>query len=177
MFALCVARRPRALAFLDGVVVAFVVVAMLGPVPRADAGQPRALVGIHATALERAREGAARRLARAECQQVFHDFRDGKGRPLAETLATFEKTPADYLRMIPFLDGASHPLCRGGRAYLFTQVGVRRVFVCPAFTGSQIAHPFNAENMVIHELLHTLGLGENPPSSGAITARVNSRCH
>jgi hypothetical protein len=30
--------------------------------------------------------------------------------------------------------------------------------------------------MVIHEMLHTLGLGENPPSTFEITARVRDRC-
>jgi hypothetical protein len=30
--------------------------------------------------------------------------------------------------------------------------------------------------MVIHEILHTLGLGENPPTSIEITQRVESRC-
>ena len=29
---------------------------------------------------------------------------------------------------------------------------------------------------LIHETLHTLGLGENPPSSEEITLRVESRC-
>jgi hypothetical protein len=33
-----------------------------------------------------------------------------------------------------------------------------------------------AELLVIHELLHTLGLGENPPSSVDITRVVTSRC-
>jgi hypothetical protein len=36
---------------------------------------------------------------------------------------------------------------------------------------------FRAEAYVIHEMLHSLGLGENPPSSLAITAKVMSRCH
>jgi len=31
-------------------------------------------------------------------------------------------------------------------------------------------------NWIIHEMLHTLGLGENPPSSREITQRVNERC-
>jgi hypothetical protein len=30
--------------------------------------------------------------------------------------------------------------------------------------------------LFIHEILHTLGLGESPPSSEAITARVVVRC-
>jgi hypothetical protein len=32
------------------------------------------------------------------------------------------------------------------------------------------------EIIVIHEFLHTLGLGENPPTSQAITQRVAIRC-
>jgi len=30
--------------------------------------------------------------------------------------------------------------------------------------------------VVIHEALHSLGLGEDPPSSREITARVSSAC-
>jgi hypothetical protein len=30
--------------------------------------------------------------------------------------------------------------------------------------------------LIIHEMLHTLGLGENPPSSREITQRVTERC-
>jgi hypothetical protein len=33
-----------------------------------------------------------------------------------------------------------------------------------------------AEFIVIHELLHTLGLGENPPTPQDITRRVKARC-
>jgi hypothetical protein len=33
-----------------------------------------------------------------------------------------------------------------------------------------------AEIAVIHEALHTLGLGENPPDSREITRRVAERC-
>ena len=33
-----------------------------------------------------------------------------------------------------------------------------------------------AEIVLIHEMLHTLGLGENPPSSQAITNHVLRRC-
>ena len=36
--------------------------------------------------------------------------------------------------------------------------------------------PVRAQAIVIHEVLHTLGLGENPPSSTEITARVLARC-
>jgi hypothetical protein len=57
------------------------------------------------------------------------------------------------------------------------------VFVCPAerearsrlarleFQGGSLA-----EAMVIHEMLHTLGLGENPPTPFEITERIRARC-
>jgi hypothetical protein len=38
----------------------------------------------------------------------------------------FERSAADYLRIVPFLD-ASERLCRGGRAELFTVMGVPRL--------------------------------------------------
>jgi len=154
-------------------------IALLAPQPGARAATPPravALVSVQAATLERAREGAIRKLERAECQRVLDEFKDADGRPLAHALARWGRTAADYLRAVPFLDGSAHPPCRRGRAELFAEVGVPRVFVCPSFVAKQIRDPLTAENMVIHEMLHTLGLGENPPSSGEITARVNDRC-
>jgi hypothetical protein len=83
----------------------------------------------------------------------------------------------EYLRMIPFLDGSGETLCRSSRIALVATPNVRRVFVCPAFADLQLREPREAESMVIHELLHTLGLGENPPTSMEITRRVAVRCH
>ena len=37
-------------------------------------------------------------------------------------------------------------------------------------------NPTYVEALVIHEMMHTLGLGENPPSSLEINARVLKRC-
>ena len=37
-------------------------------------------------------------------------------------------------------------------------------------------NPTGAEILLIHEFLHTLGLGENPPSTSQITDRVAARC-
>jgi hypothetical protein len=61
---------------------------------------------------------------------------------------------------------------------------VPRVFACPASVGrlnirlsrNEFESGFLAEAMVIHEMLHTLGLGENPPSTFEITERVRQRC-
>jgi hypothetical protein len=152
------------------------VVSALAPVPASSASRTYALASVHATTLERAREGAAAKLETAGCQELLREFKDGEGRPLVDNLARWDRSPADYLRMIPFLDGSSHRLCRGGRAELFAEMGTPRVFVCRSFAEKQIRDPWAAENMVIHEMLHTLGLGENPPSSREITRRVNDRC-
>ena len=55
---------------------------------------------------------------------------------------------------------------------------MRRVFVCKTFAEVQLRQPGVAESMVIHEILHTLGLGETPgqPTSIEITQRVEARC-
>jgi hypothetical protein len=47
------------------------------------------------------------------------------------------------------------------------------VRVCP-----QVARQdgVTVELVLIHELLHSLGLGENPPSSAEITRQVTKRC-
>jgi hypothetical protein len=99
------------------------------------------------------------------------------GRTLRAALEEWGTSPAGYLRLVPFLDGSERPLCRHGNVALVTEVGVRRVFVCTAvFSAHQLRNPGVAESMIIHEMLHTLGLGENPPSSIEITQRVESRC-
>jgi hypothetical protein len=135
------------------------------------------LTGWDAAAVERAREGAARRLQSPECQKVLTDFRDAEGRTIRENLEIWRMSPAEYLRIIPFVDGSGEKLCRSRRIALVATPDVRRVIVCPAFADLQLRQPREAESMVIHELLHTLGLGENPPTSIEITRRVESRCH
>ena len=93
-------------------------------------------------------------------------------------------TAAEYALALTFRDGAAIPRCRRERIELVTIRGQPRVYVCPGgvgavhsrFARTQIQSPSLAEAMVIHEMLHTLGLGENPPSSLEITERVRSRC-
>jgi hypothetical protein len=58
-----------------------------------------------------------------------------------------------------------------------TERGSRVVFICPVrFVEIERGNPEYAEATLIHELLHSLGLGENPPRSREITQRVLSRC-
>jgi hypothetical protein len=127
-------------------------------------------------AVERARAGAARKLQEPECQRVLEDFRDGEGRPLRQSLEKWRVSAAEYVQMIPFLDGSSHRLCLWSRVELVSSPGTPRVYVCGRLATTQVREPGLAEAMVIHEMLHTLGLGENPPTSVEITQRVKGRC-
>src|SRR5262245_9045980 len=82
-----------------------------------------------------------------------------------------------YLRQIVFAEDRHRRSCQSNAALAATEPGSRVVFVCPvAFARAAASNPDLAEATVIHEMLHTLGLGENPPSSREITARVLSRC-
>jgi hypothetical protein len=129
-------------------------------------------------AVTRAVSGALQRLSRPACQQVFTDFSDLAGQPLIARLAASGQTAAQYLvEQVQFVDGENAPLCRRGNpAAAFTTPGNGVVHVCPAFADLGGHNPTATEIVVIHELLHTLGLGENPPSSREISQRVTLRC-
>jgi hypothetical protein len=127
-------------------------------------------------AVERARKGAMQKLEREQCRRLLAEFRDTKGRALEANLADWGMGPAAYAALVPFLDGSREPLCRRVQTALVSSPGVRRVFVCPSFVEVSVRDPLLAESLVIHEILHTLGLGENPPSQLEITRRVAAHC-
>jgi hypothetical protein len=124
---------------------------------------------------ELARRGAMARLRTTECQRVLTDFKDPGGRVLAENLARFALPADEYLATVVFLDGTGARPCEEG-AQLFTQRAAGRLFVCKGFLRKVWARRAEAEVYLIHEMLHTLGLGENPPTSLEITAQVARRC-
>jgi hypothetical protein len=136
----------------------------------------RALEPGDASLAEMARQGAIARLRNPECRQVLNDFTDGRGHKLHENLQAFGVGPDEYLAMLPLLDGESRPLCKANQSQLLTSAGVRRVFVCKIFLKTVYQRRAMAEVYVIHEMLHTLGLGENPPTSQQITQKVVKRC-
>src|SRR5262245_50229529 len=142
----------------------------------------RALSSFDAAVVRRAKEGASLRLMKAECQKILTDFRDREGRTLDENLLTWGMTAADYMRNLPFADGSTLPNCQQAGVMLTTAPGLTPVFVCPARGGAlnsrlaQVHDPALAEVMVIHEMLHSLGLGETPPQGFEITERVRERC-
>ena len=115
-----------------------------------------------------------RKLRDPACQQLLDDFADREGRPLRENLGA--STPDAYLARLTLRDGeiprgSRH--CASSGAAAFTVDGAA-VFVCGASFRTQ--SPGYRENALIHEMLHTLGLRENPPSSAEITRRVAERC-
>jgi hypothetical protein len=137
----------------------------------------------HAPTADTVREalrGAAKRLERAECQAVFEDFADASGNALSQRLVQLGETPQSYLGRVLFYDGSTQPRCqtRGKDVLAVTAPGSPVVFVCPEAIRDQYRRqPLYVEATLIHEALHTLGLGENPPSSREITSRVVRRCH
>jgi hypothetical protein len=136
---------------------------------RLRSGLGRALV------LEAAR-GAARRLARPGCQKLLTDFSDAAGRPLAAALERNGLAAPDYLGRILFYS-ATRSQCAAKRSVAITLQGSRAVFVCEdKFRELALRNAAFVEAAIIHEALHSLGLGENPPSSEEITARVLERC-
>jgi hypothetical protein len=87
------------------------------------------------------------------------------------------RTPEEHLDALTFHDGSSHPRCAASNVLAFTRPGDDAVRVCASqFRSTARSDPAKAEAVVLHEMLHTLGLGEDPPTSLEITARVRSRC-
>ena len=130
-----------------------------------------------ALSVRRALHRASRTLAKPDCQQIFQEFRDEAGRPLQERLDAEGRSGAGHLATLLFYDGSAQPRCRSPRTFVVTLPGSRIVLVCTTqFTDLVGRDPRLAAGLLIHEELHALGLGENPPSSSEITARVMFRC-
>src|SRR5262249_40953361 len=123
-------------------------------------------------------EGAVRRLGSPTCQGILNEFTDPAGHTLADNLAAWGKAPADALAALYFVEGDGSPRCRTDETTAaFTVPQSRVVHVC----GTRFADRFarkttGGEILMIHELLHALGLGENPPPTAQITATVWRRC-
>jgi hypothetical protein len=132
-----------------------------------------------AAAVRSALEGAAQRLDDPACHAVFSaaELTGRDGRPLHDRLAELSPDGPSYLGLLLFVDGRATPSCRPPSTLAYTEPGSRVVFVCGRrFREAWQRSAAFAEAAIIHEALHTLGLGENPPSPSAITATVQSFC-
>jgi hypothetical protein len=136
------------------------------------------LRGIAGRAVERAVLDASRRLAAVACQKVLSDFVDASGKPLQASLDALGETAQGYLSRVLFYDGSSQMRCSTGMILGGTTRGSRIVYVCASqFSDRAGRNASDADAFVIHEMLHTLGLGENPPAPSQITAQVMQRCY
>src|SRR5512138_1230120 len=123
-------------------------------------------------------ERAAVRFADPRCSSVLADFEDSRsGRPLAEVLTARGHSPSAFLGSLRFVDADGMVQCRRRAAWAWVPVGGNVVFVCRSrFAELARKDAWLAEDVLIHEALHSLGLGENPPSSEEITRTVVRRC-
>jgi hypothetical protein len=122
-------------------------------------------------------EEAARKLGDSRCQEILTDFADLAGRRLDVKLAATGQSVPSYLGYVLFYDGLATKPCADHQVLAWTTPGSRAVFICwDQFAARQRASKGYAANILIHETLHTLGLGENPPDARQITEQVIARC-
>jgi hypothetical protein len=133
-----------------------------------------------AAAVRKAVLGAFDSLGNEKCQGIFSDFRDASGQTLQEKLDALGETGQSYLSLVFFYEGSDLRACRSSKGQdisAATTPGSRAIFICRSnFSERRHPRPFYPEAVIIHETLHSLGLGENPPTSDEITWRVFSRC-
>jgi hypothetical protein len=162
---------------MAAVAAALVLLAPRSARPHVPRFRVRDLNPMHTAAVERALAGATRRLESSECRRIFTDFRDGSGTPLQRRLDALGLAAPDYLSFIVFADGVGSRSCHGTDIMAVTAPRSRVVYICGrSFAAAEARSPERAELVVLHEALHTLGLGENPPDSLEITRRVAERC-
>jgi hypothetical protein len=76
-----------------------------------------------------------------------------------------------------FAEGSTERTCVRTGVAAFTQQGSHVVYICSnRIANRYLPHVRDGEIVVLHEMLHSLGLGENPPSTDDITRQVMKRC-
>ncbi len=124
--------------------------------------------------LRRARQRARERLADPRCLAVLTDFESVTGNRLDLVLRASGRTAQEQLDLLVLESGLGRPRCDRRISLAFTEIHSSVVSIClRPFT---LLRRQEQEAVLIHEMLHSLGLGEGPPESVAITARVLARC-
>jgi hypothetical protein len=119
--------------------------------------------------------GAKKRLERPACAELLAEFHAADGLPLTAHIVL---SPSEYLSSLWFVDGDNDPSCRrAGAPIAFTAPGHSVIYVCSRhFARKYLQNQLYAEVILIHEMLHAAGLGENPPSSDHISRVTMARC-
>ena len=126
--------------------------------------------------VRRALDLALAMLASPDCPGIYSEFQRPDGRTPQDELERMGIGPEEFLESLVFTDGSREAVCRRDRAVMTATPGRALIYVCPRFAEFQIGNPLRSAAVIIHESLHALGLGENPPSSDEITRRVERRC-
>jgi len=114
--------------------------------------------------------------AEPACEELLMFYSDREGRTLKDNLQLLSPSIEHYMGLLYFRDGSGSSFCRED-VFAFTAPGSRVVWICGrTLERNYRLSPRHATASVIHEVLHTLGLGENPPSSRAITTLVLRQC-
>lgn len=124
-------------------------------------------------------DDVVRWISEPRCQTVLERFRDTTGYPLTQRLARTGVSFDQYLNWVFFRDGSELKACAHPQTFAVTEPGNRVVFLCTPALNKLARHDHaRAKAVLIHEILHTLGLGENGvhPTSDAITRLVLARC-
>jgi hypothetical protein len=112
----------------------------------------------------------------AGLRAVLTTFHDQAGRPLAHRAGGLSVDLQTYLTMLVFIDGSRGAPCVTG-TFAFTAPGSRVIRLCvEELKRTWLQDQEHTVANFIDEMLHTLGLGENPPSSAEITRRVHVAC-
>lgn len=127
-------------------------------------------------AVRRAIDRALAKLARPGCTGVYAEFELRDGGTPRRVLDAMGIGPQELLDRLVFVEGSRLRACQNGCMGLRTTPGSFVIQVCPKFVDFYLREPDVSADLIIHESLHTLGLGEDPPSSREITARVRQRC-
>jgi len=147
-----------------------------GKAPRKGATNARLRQPRERMAVAEAIWGAARRLALARCLGLLDEFVDASREPLRAVLTAQEMDAGEYLDRMFFYD-ANPSDCEGTMLAGATGPGSRVIRVCGRrFARTMAESSSQGEALIIHEMLHSLGLGENPPTSRYITSRILDEC-
>jgi hypothetical protein len=119
---------------------------------------------------------AAEKLRTEKCRQILSEFRDGDRRTLEENVTAQGEDAPGYLRWLIFVNAAEEGFCVRGAQVASTNPKDRIIRLCAPFQQIARSDPGYAAALLIHEELHSLGLGENPPSSYEITRKVVEHC-
>lgn len=97
--------------------------------------------------------------------------------PLGTRLASTTRNAVEAFTALRFVNKPLAPQCRTDQRLAFTFPGSHVIYVCSLkLRNESIRNSVRTELILIHEFLHSLGLGENPPTSQYMTTRVAVRC-